>query len=272
MRLLVVAGLMPSLSKRLRVELKNGLPLRQGWEIETLDSKDQRRHSITAEQAVEAMRVASKSENAHILGVSNEAGPGRQTVGSSIRQYFRFRWLDNRLLPTLTPDAQAFVEHLNNVLAEEEFWAEHIKPDGPYEALILPKACFRVRAPHVNLWGECEAYGNQQIAAAFAQHLDAFRNAYSKRSMGENNKFVHWWTDEDDLAYQHRGAPHGLAPFPRCWKYSLKLMDGFHYDINHARSLPFRVTDANGGVHRRESGKHVNLDPHGYVRTMERAS
>jgi len=266
MRLLVVAGLTPPMSKRLRGEVKRSGMLRSGWVLETIDSKNQRMHSITSEQGMDAMRMASASENAHIIGVSTEAGQARQRLSSLIRSFFRFRWLDNRLLESLNSNAREFISSLNKVLEEEEYWAENIKPTGVADALILPKQSFRTRAPHSNLWEECEAYGNRAIAAAFVRHLEAFRQAYNKRSMGEGNKFVHWWTDDDDLVFKHRGAPHGIAPFPRDWKYSMKLAAGFHYDVQSGKNRPYGVIDSSGETHRRAGDKHVNLDAHGYVR------
>ena len=212
------------------------------------------------------MHRAANSDHAHILGVSTEAGDIRPAVANNVRTYFRFRWLDNNLLAYITSDVVRFIQELNDVLDEEEFWAENIKPKGLTDPLILPQGSFRVLGSHARLWERSEAYGNRQIAAAFARSREMFADTYHQRSMGENNKHVQWWTDEDRLAFKHRGEKHGLAPFPRSWKYSVKLIDGFHYDIGSVDVTHFSVRDREGRIHRRGKGEHVNLDPHGVVR------
>ena len=41
------------------------------------------------------------------------------------------------------------------------------------------------------------------------------------------------WIDDRDLIFGRNGARHADAPFPRGWKFSYRLPDGFHYDIMH---------------------------------------
>ena len=45
-----------------------------------------------------------------------------------------------------------------------------------------------------------------------------------------------------------------------------RIEDGFHFDVTCSKPRSFFVCDVLGGRTRVDSGAHINLDPHGYVR------
>jgi hypothetical protein len=74
------------------------------------------------------------------------------------------------------------------------------------------------------------------------------------------------WIDDRDLLFGRNGPRHAEAPFPRGWKFSYRLPDGFHYDIKHLEERKFSITDVAGTLHTTAAKGYINMDPHGYVR------
>jgi len=74
------------------------------------------------------------------------------------------------------------------------------------------------------------------------------------------------WIDDRDLIFGRNGSRHADAPFPRGWKFSYRLPDGFHYDVVHLERRKFSLTDIGGALHITVANGHLNIDPHGYVR------
>jgi hypothetical protein len=74
------------------------------------------------------------------------------------------------------------------------------------------------------------------------------------------------WVDSDSKAFDHRGARHGVAPFPRAWKFSYQVVPGFHFDVSSRVSRAFCVHASDGRRHDVLGSRHLNIDPHGWVR------
>jgi len=67
------------------------------------------------------------------------------------------------------------------------------------------------------------------------------------------------------LIFGRDGPPHTGAPFPRGWKFSYRLPDGFHYDVKHLEQRRFFIIDAVGMRHPSGAKGYINVDPHGYI-------
>src|SRR5207249_6144647 len=74
------------------------------------------------------------------------------------------------------------------------------------------------------------------------------------------------WVDSSNRIFDHTGARHGRPPFPRGWKYSYRIPDGFHFDVTVLDDRAFVLCDALGANHTADAGGYLNVDPHGYVR------
>src|ERR1019366_3085581 len=74
------------------------------------------------------------------------------------------------------------------------------------------------------------------------------------------------WIDDRDLIFGREGPRHADAPFPREWKFSYRLPDGFHYDVQHLEQRKFSISDVAGIRHASGVKGYINVDPHGYVR------
>jgi len=207
----------------------------------------------------------------HVLGLSVERD--RPEVAAAFRPYFRFRWIEDGLLWSISSnDAGPFVEMLRAALAEEDEWAARVQPHSFNSPLMLPEYSFRCSAPHTSLWKRSMSYGDRDCVPSAEKAIRAFENTYYRRvefqPIGQPRRAQRKWADDIDLIFHDQGERHGVAPPPRDWKYSYQIAQGFHFDVTQAHQRPFSLTDAEGVVHRvpsKEHLKHINLDPHGFV-------
>ena len=239
---------------------------RSGWDIHYLPAR-RTTPEITVEDIPDILGKVAGSDNSHVIGVSTQDGKVRQQIKDRIREFFRFRWLDNRLLAHLHGDFARFIEGLNAALLEEESWAELVKPKDIYCPLLLPRMCFACHVPHTRIWELAEQFGDIQIihaaGAAQAKFSARFWSGIAEKGHYPSRKK---WLDMADRAYDPVGARHAIAPFPRNWKYSYKLEERFHFDVEDRNKGAFKFTDQAGMVHKVKQNGYLNVDPHGYVR------
>jgi hypothetical protein len=151
------------------------------------------------------------------------------------------------------------MEHLNEVLEEETEWGISIKPKDIYSALLLPRSSFEPRTAGESVWALAEQYGDRRHIEHVASTIEQFRTRHwlTKQADGHYGR---------DLYFDNLGERHGIADFPKNWKYSLRFEDGFHFDVSSARKRGFNLCDATGAIHNVINDEHLNVDPHGYVR------
>lgn len=154
-----------------------------------------------------------------------------------------------------------FFQTINQLLSEELEWFETVKPKDEACCLLLPQCAFSAAADVQHIWTAASEPGLERIKLAAR---------VSKRF-----EIEHWlpykggaraWIDSDGRVFDHRGARHGVAPFPRAWKFSYQVMPGFHFDVTSRASRAFRLHSSDGGQHSKAGTGHINIDPHGYVR------
>lgn len=268
MRLAVVVGLPPEQAKRLKAFVERGLSTyKLGWSVKYVSARKNFPEILDAHVS-QAMDSAAETNESHIIGVSKQDGRIRQEVAGRIREHFRFRWLDNALLYFLGDQFQEFVIRFNDVLQEEEFWSEKVKPSDSRSPLLLPKMSFDARHPQGEIWAMSEQYGEIGNIAAAATALEKFRDAYWNSTTPERHHAGgRRWIDSSDRVFDHSGARHGAAPFPRNWKYSYKIEEGFHFDVSDRNGRGFSVIDYSNSRHVCSENGYINIDPHGHVRT-----
>jgi hypothetical protein len=126
--------------------------------------------------------------------------------------------------------------------------------------LLLPECSFSVGRGHKQLWRHARSYGDQANIEGAVKAVREFIRVYLRKQ-------EHYqWIDDRDLIFGRNGPRHAEAPFPRGWKFSYRLPDGFHYDIKHIEGRKFSVTDGAGTLHSSAAEGYINIDPHGYVR------
>jgi hypothetical protein len=233
------------------------------WSIKFIECPE-KEPQISPREVKRALTLASEQPDAHILGFSVQRN--RQDFANQIRSYFRFRWFDHGLLRFLgSPDPSPFVKQFAADLAEEGAWLDRVKPSALDSPLLLPECSFEVVGKHRDLWRHVCSYGDPGNIEGAEKAIQAFWNFYRRRIDFGGAKQSKW-IDRGDRIFNENGERHGIAPFPRGWKYSYRIQDGFHFDVTCYAQRPFFVYDALGGRTRVHSGEHINLDPHGYVR------
>jgi len=159
-----------------------------------------------------------------------------------------------------TPDPTPFLERLTADLAEEEIWSSRVKPTSIGSPLLLPECSFDVGGGHRNMWRHARSYGDTLNIEGAAKAVRDFERVYLRKA-------AHYqWIDDRDLIFGRDGPRHADAPFPRGWKFSYRLPDGFHYDVKHLEQRKFTLSDAAGVRHASGAKGYINIDPHGYVR------
>lgn len=256
----VILGADPPSAARIKSALKNG-PARSDWELLVRQSST-KQVGVNLRDALGMLQQLPMLPT-HLLAFRPRAGEQGRIV-DELRPSFRFRWLDNLHLRTVWSDAVAFNSWLDGVLEEERQWSELLQPTAIQSGLLLPECSFTPRS-RADVWSLAEeAASHDQIIGAH-RVLEAFENAHWHATQDPRSS----WVDAVRLVFRPASPRefHGVAPFPRCWKYSFRLPDGFHYDITHVEDRSFQVRDRMATDHPASKGGHVNLDPHGVVRT-----
>lgn len=207
---------------------------------------------------------AERGVTIHVIGFSDQKD--RQIFSDQISPFFRFRWFAYALLKCLgSPDPSRFVNGLADDLAEEAEWETCVKPSSLDSPLLLPECAFKTRRKHENLWRHALAYGDIQNVAGAAKAVESFRTAHQQKTQ-LSGYTVQKWVDDADRVFDEAGERHAIAPYPRNWKYSYGIEDGFHFDVTRLRGHQFSILDASGASNLVKAGGYINIDPHGYVR------
>jgi hypothetical protein len=243
--------------------IRDNASLFTAWSIKYVPSSG-KFAEILAPAVKQALQLAEQYEDSHILGFSTQKN--RQALVDQIRPYFRFRWFDEDALKCLgSPDPSFFVKTLASDLRQEHDWALRVKPLNLSSPLLLPESSFDCISKHRDLWRHASAYGDPNNIVGAEKAIDEFRNAYHRKVTFETfSKYA--WVDDQARLYGRDGPRHGIAPFPRGWKYSYRIEPGFHFDVTQLEGRKFFVLDSSGKRHHAVANAHLNIDPHGHVR------
>ena len=257
----ILLGIPTPYVQRIRAAVERGrAAFREGWTVEYVPVGGGTPEIRQAEIEL-AMRRAATHGAPHVVGVSKQDASVRKEVARKLRQFFRFLWLDNRLLFFIPHDIPQFVTGLNAVLEQEEMWAAQVQPKTEASPLVLPECSFGAERSHRDVWELAERFGEARNIRAAALAIDAFHAAYWRATPGGSRR----WVDSEGRVFEHQGARHYEAPFPRDWKYSFKLPTGFHYDVNHLGGREFVCRDVQQKSHAVGRERHLNMDAHGHV-------
>lgn len=256
----ILLGIPPSYVARLRNAVDSYGGLSGAWSLLFVPAP-KKNPEINRGTVRHACQMAAKGLSPHILGFSTQHN--RSDWVAELVQCFRFRWCD-QLVSSLnclaTPNPAPFLQRLAADLAEEEQWASRIKPMDMGSPLLLPECSFVVGGGHKHLWRHARSYGDQANIEGAAKSLREFERIYLRKQ-------EHYqWIDDRDLIFGRDGPRHAEAPFPRGWKFSYRLPDGFHFDIKHLKARKFSISDVSGTPHSSAVKGYVNMDPHGCVR------
>ncbi len=216
---------------------------------------------LAPSQLQAAKETASYSGGAHLLIFHGREKSEEDMITADVVPYFRLRWLDRTLVKLIPHQIDDLFEAINSILCEELEWTETVRPRDLSCCLLLPECAFSAAPTVRHIWTAATEAGIERIKLA-ARASERFGN-------------LHWlprknsargWIDTDGRIFDHRGALHGIAPFPWSWKFSYQMVDGFHYDVTSRDSRIFKISGADGSRHPALASGHINIDPHGHVR------
>jgi hypothetical protein len=256
----IIAGLPIDADRRVRSTLKQRNPLPAEWQLIWLRSNG-RVPGLTPGQLGSAWDVATTSGGAHFLIFRGRDRGDENFVIKEIAPYFRVRWLDGILLKLIPHRIDDWFRAIRGVLDEEIEWIETVKPQDVSCCLLLPECAFAPSSAVRHVWSAATESGIERIRLA-ARAVNRFHDLH----WHPTKNGARGWIDTENRFFDHRGPLHGLAPFPRSWKYSYRVADGFHYDVTSKLSRAFHVNSADGNRHGASGAAHINIDPHGYVR------
>jgi hypothetical protein len=234
-----------------------------GWSIKYLPSNGNT-SGISQRDISKLEQVVQNTESLSVFGFSDVHN--RHILSDQIAPYFRFRWFKYELLRFLgSPDPSPFVNGLATALVEELEWSNSVRPADLGSPLLLPVCAFKPERKHSNLWRHACAYGDLQNVFGAAKAIESFRNDHYRKVEARDCTRLKW-VDSADRIFSKDGARHGVAPFPRNWKYSFQIEAGFHFDVTKLGGQQFTVEGADGGKNLVKPGGYLNIDPHGMVR------
>ena len=259
--LAILAGLSAQQQKRVRIAFRqHAVAVRRGWDLEFVPASGMRA-GIGERQVRHLTELASDCGAAHVLAFSQQDGANKKRVREEIGTYFRLVWMPSSLLSLIGSDIVQFVTAINAYLEQEEEWEDVVMPQDTRSPLLLPERSFNAALVCKGLWTQARAFGDKGNIRAAANAITRFQDNHWRRTAAGRR----CWTDELSLVFDHSGPRHGQAPHPREWKYSFRIPDGFHYDVAASDGRGFRLCDVFGLSHSVAAGRHVNMDPHGYV-------
>jgi len=259
MPIFILAGFQRNLAPRIKKALKNSSTQLAGWTGVAFVGHKDNAHDIGLGQINQLLKLAEAHDGAHIFGVSSSKT--RDQTKNQIRPHFRFRWLDAKPIGLVgAGDEATMINALSVATIEETYWLDKVKPKNSASPLTLP-AIFACQRELEDIWRLSESYNNQGHLEAAAKRITQFTNFHRRRIDGFKNTP---WCAEDDWIWDDDGDRHGTPLFPMDWKYSLKLPDGFHFDVSAKVKGKTHFTDINGKSHAYKT--HMNVTAHGEIR------
>ena len=227
---------------------------RCGWQIKVIPSVYDDRHDIKAIWK-EVLRTIDEAQcdGVHIFLAHDQYHRSRRSTFTELEERsYRAIWLPLELCRRY--GQPIFAEAFDKMLKFEEQWRASIRPNLA-SPLLLPETAFRAARNSCEVWTRARTvHGQHDDICDVAKLISRFRDNYRK---GRH------WIDVRGIAFNH-GPDH--ASHVSDWrkrKLTFDIPTGFHFDVRHENSRPFKLETQDG---RRHYSEYTNVDPHGYVR------
>lgn len=255
----ILAGFQRTLARGIKKALDGGASQFAGWTAVPFVGHQNDAHDIGLHQVDELLMLAGDNDGAHIFGVSTLKS--RDLVKAQLSPFFRFRWLDAKPLSLVgSGNETTLLEMLRHVVDEERFWRDYVRPNNSASPLTLPDI-FACQRDLKEMWRLSQSYNNLGHLETATKMIHQFSSRHRQRLDGFQNRP---WQADDNWIWDDHGERHGRAPFPKDWKYSLRLPDGFHFDVSTQLKGKSHFVDRHGNRHPYK--KHINVTAHGEVR------
>jgi hypothetical protein len=256
----LVAGVPPLWSRQVRAALDKVQV--EDWTLSVFPGINDKRPSLDLKQLAPLCEEAARRGGAHIIAV--DEGRDRQAFAAAIREHFRFRWLSPAVVREATSALDPLVGEIARIVKAETAWREALHPVAKRSPLALPQRGFSASRPVAAMWSMCESFNKEPgFFNSVAAMLEQFKGVHLKKFDKHSQRF---FVDDDSRVWKDEGTYHGDAPFPRDWKYSSPLPEGFHFDVQHAGGKAYEYVDRRGRKRSVAAGKHCNVDAHGHLR------
>ncbi len=231
------------------------------WRFVLLPGHDHKAHSISVKRSQEIMETAKQHDGVHIFGLANRS---QHEADHLIRPFFRLRWLPSLPFIELSQGKEGtLIAVLGAAIEEEDYWAENVQPKSFSCPLVLPTN-FRAFKGLQEMWRLSESFNNFANLETAASIIKKFTREHRQNVDAFKDKKTPW-VDDESWIWDDNGDRHGEPVFPENWKYSLKLLDGFHFDVSSNKKSKRNFHDASNRAHALPKG-YLNVTPHGQVR------
>jgi hypothetical protein len=256
----LIAGVPPEWSQQVKAASKK-VQL-DGWSYSVFPGLRPKVPGLELSQMTALFEEAAVRGGAHVFAVLEGRESG--SVAEAVREHFRFRWIAAHFVREATNSLAPLVEELQRATQEEIEWRHSMHPIRKSSPLALPRCGFRASRSVENIWATCESF-NKQVGyfPKLSAQLRRFEEEHHKNWDRHQGKF---FIDSDRRVWKDDGPYHGDAPFPRDWKYSSVLPEGFHFDVQHEQWKGFDYHDRVGKKKSVAATRHCNVDAHGYLR------
>lgn len=260
MPIAIILGLPKRVSHRLRAAVKSKeVSFRACWDVKLFSSPG-KPFEIDQSDTQGVLR-GIKEEGPHVLAFKSPRPEDKAYLRTHVAPYFRFRWLENAWIDNPeTQDLSELISRINSLLEEEEEWDAFIQPHDLDSPLLIPEICFGSRSQVRNMWDDASTSDGQRIASVL-KTINRFKEFHEHRK-DDGSKA---WLDQSSRIFDWSGDTHGIADYPRKWKFSYAIQEGFHFDVRSAtKNKHFELKSVDG--EKISTSTYLNVDPHGHIR------
>lgn len=233
---------------------KGFVPTAPGWSIKVIPAAN-RADLSTCWKQVLALANGSSVDGTHILAY-HKPEKERGFYERSVYSRHRLVWLEPTDLRVY--GTSEFNESIRRILDFESDWRKRIRPATPASPLILPETAFDAERDVEDLWrrGQWVRVGYDEIESV-CRLSERF---YMLHHTGN------CWVDGRRRRFVPTSAKHGgHVEDSRLWKYTFRVPEWFHFDVDCPGRGAFFIRDHDGISHK--VTRHTNIDCHGHIRS-----
>jgi len=230
---------------------------RDSWRIKFIPSP---KSTITFRLASVWQELKTNTQGCHIYAFRSQT-QNTEKLRIEFDKYYRFVWLQNEWLRFIPSQIEIFIAKLMEFLDLENYWIEKVKPKSERSPLFLPEASFLANRLVSDMWTFAREPNEGDNVDGMVNKINSFTQKHLYH-YGHDRI----WRDQNKLHFRPDQSGHGIAEFPNNQKYSKRIPDGFHFDVNSNTGNSISIVDGEGKQHVNNPEGHFNIDPHGTIR------